>query len=761
MNHPVSISSRTMARSLSLVLIGGLGVASADVPASLVVSPGSTAVVQLEIEVTGVDGTETQTDARVVPLGGEGSVRFVPDSEPFDGMIFDQLVLRPGDCQLSYDFFCNPIFGCITIGVDLQQIVATLQGPAGASIVGEAVGFGEPWRLLGNYTIDSVLFSSSGVIDTTTSPGFNGRILVGDGGWRLEQLLLGTIESDVPAENLPDGISVKLRTTVGLGGAALIGNYEPPPPASCGTVGACNDERSNPGCDDRDCCDLVCQSDPTCCTVAWDADCVANAITACVIPPVNDRCDQATSLGLGRFPFTTINADTDGTSLPTSCRDPETLGAMIGDVWFTHSPTVDNGVLVSTCGHAAFDTRIVVYTACGGDILACGDDDDACPGGTSRVGFFGEAGETYLIRVGGKFGTGDGEIDLAWGDVARPPTSIAAVWRPEQGGNGHAYAVFATPGIVDAAGMASIASDFGGYPATLTTPGENAFVVDSAEPSQLGGSTGFGLVQVDGSEEPFAGWSWVTGEEFYYSNWFPGEPNDAGSTGEDYGIIYRDGRWNDGPGLFGNILIEFDDAIDLDVAEWTVEDGGGGQRYRAVLVPVAIGWDTARALAQELGGDLVCLETDAEATFVFQRLAGFTRLWSMTDYNGGPWVGLERVGGAWRWVSDVGLDWDPWRAGEPNGTGDKACFFSYQTGPRRELDDTAADDVRRAFIVEFPPEIPCPADLDGDGVVSGSDIGLLLGDWGACGGCPSDLDGDGIVGGGDIGLLLGAWGICS
>ena len=157
MNHPVSISSRTMARSLSLVLIGGLGVASADVPASLVVSPGSTAVVQLEIEVTGVDGTETQTDARVVPLGGEGSVRFVPDSEPFDGMIFDQLVLRPGDCQLSYDFFCNPIFGCITIGVDLQQIVATLQGPAGASIVGEAVGFGEPWRLLGNYTIDSVL----------------------------------------------------------------------------------------------------------------------------------------------------------------------------------------------------------------------------------------------------------------------------------------------------------------------------------------------------------------------------------------------------------------------------------------------------------------------------------------------------------------------------------------------------------------------------------------------------------------------------
>ena len=65
-------------------------------------------------------------------------------------------------------------------------------------------------------------------------------------------------------------------------------------------------------------------------------------------------------------------------------------------------------------------------------------------------------------------------------------------------------------------------------------------------------------------------------------------------------------------------------------------------------------------------------------------IAGFTKLWSMTDYNGGPWVGLEQVDGAWRWVSGLPLDWSPWKPGEPNGTGDKACFFSYQTGPKRE-----------------------------------------------------------------------------
>jgi hypothetical protein len=49
-----------------------------------------------------------------------------------------------------------------------------------------------------------------------------------------------------------------------------------------------------------------------------------------------------------------------------------------------------------------------------------------------------------------------------------------------------------------------------------------------------------------------------------------------------------------------------------------------------------------------------------------------------------------------------------------------------------------------------------PADLNGDGVVSGADLGLLLGAWGLPG--PADLNGDGTVSGADLGLLLGVWG---
>lgn len=46
-------------------------------------------------------------------------------------------------------------------------------------------------------------------------------------------------------------------------------------------------------------------------------------------------------------------------------------------------------------------------------------------------------------------------------------------------------------------------------------------------------------------------------------------------------------------------------------------------------------------------------------------------------------------------------------------------------------------------------------DLNGDGVVNGGDLGLMLVGWGTAG--PGDINGDGVVNGADLGLLLIAW----
>lgn len=57
------------------------------------------------------------------------------------------------------------------------------------------------------------------------------------------------------------------------------------------------------------------------------------------------------------------------------------------------------------------------------------------------------------------------------------------------------------------------------------------------------------------------------------------------------------------------------------------------------------------------------------------------------------------------------------------------------------------------------PETTPPApvgDINGDGIVDGADLGLLLIDWGRPG--AGDLNGDGVVNGIDLGLLLQNWG---
>ena len=54
---------------------------------------------------------------------------------------------------------------------------------------------------------------------------------------------------------------------------------------------------------------------------------------------------------------------------------------------------------------------------------------------------------------------------------------------------------------------------------------------------------------------------------------------------------------------------------------------------------------------------------------------------------------------------------------------------------------------------------PCPADIDGDGTVNATELGLLLALWGTSNPL-ADLDGDGIVPASDLGILLSAWGPC-
>ena len=56
---------------------------------------------------------------------------------------------------------------------------------------------------------------------------------------------------------------------------------------------------------------------------------------------------------------------------------------------------------------------------------------------------------------------------------------------------------------------------------------------------------------------------------------------------------------------------------------------------------------------------------------------------------------------------------------------------------------------------------PCPGDLDQDGMVSGSDLTVILSQWGCRGEqCEGDLNDDGVINGADLTVILSNWGSC-
>lgn len=77
--------------------------------------------------------------------------------------------------------------------------------------------------------------------------------------------------------------------------------------------------------------------------------------------------------------------------------------------------------------------------------------------------------------------------------------------------------------------------------------------------------------------------------------------------------------------------------------------------------------------------------------------------------------------------------------------------------------DTLADQLGEFadYIVDFTPPLPVPGDLNGDNVVDGLDLLILLSAWGECSDpdeCPADINGDGWVDGLDLLILLSNWG---
>ena len=102
---------------------------------------------------------------------------------------------------------------------------------------------------------------------------------------------------------------------------------------------------------------------------------------------------------------------------------------------------------------------------------------------------------------------------------------------------GHKYSVISSSTSWENANKE--AKKLGGHLATITSKEENAALKTLVQSSGIN-------VWIGATDKDKEGtWKWVTGEEFSFSNWASGEPNDANSNEDYVGIYYDSYTWND------------------------------------------------------------------------------------------------------------------------------------------------------------------------------------------------------------------------
>jgi hypothetical protein len=143
---------------------------------------------------------------------------------------------------------------------------------------------------------------------------------------------------------------------------------------------------------------------------AWTAtDSVPRTATGAItvqVVPSNDACGNPVQLALGvNGPYTNAGATDSGAV--ASCP----VGGGFKDLWFFFVPSCSGSLDVATpC--TGFDTTLTAYDTCGGNELACNDQDPAGCGNGSRITFAVTSGMAYLIRVASFSTTATGSFTI-------------------------------------------------------------------------------------------------------------------------------------------------------------------------------------------------------------------------------------------------------------------------------------------------------------------------------------------------------------
>jgi len=216
--------------------------------------------------------------------------------------------------------------------------------------------------------------------------------------------------------------------------------------------------------------------------------------------------------------------------------------------------------------------------------------------------------------------------------------------------SGHSYEFVRLSTAISWHDAVIMAENAGGYLATVTDSVKARIVTTllsgPGDEAWLGAS--------DEAQE--GAWTWITGEPWGYTNWYPGEPN-AGRDTEDYLLATSGlgGRWVDVWDNNYGLIIEHDTAT-----RNIIFNPLNGHSYEYVKLPGDVFWHDAVIMAQNAGGYLATITDSTEAAIVttFLSIPG----------NNATWLGGsdEAQEGVWAWVTGEAWDYTNWYPGEPN-----------------------------------------------------------------------------------------------
>jgi len=266
------------------------------------------------------------------------------------------------------------------------------------------------------------------------------------------------------------------------------------------------------------------------------------------------------------------------------------------------------------------------------------------------------------------------EYEPIWrGDVCTPNTRIDIIENPL---NGHTYQFVKLRGWVSWHTARGMAESQGGYLATITDSIEADIVrrllAYPGDEAWLGGT--------DERHEGF--WTWITGEPWNYTNWYPGEPN-ASQPDEDYLLAQHilGGRWVDVFDDNTGYIIERDNETPSDtlvnLMQWPVSEGGNGHWY--AIIPEWTSWYWADSLAGRFGidgvtGHLATVRSAEENAFITNHVLVGAIPDTIIAMSPEYWMGGFMTIAGWHWVTGEPFDFQNWADTMPGGYPDYAAL---------------------------------------------------------------------------------------